>query len=92
MARPGAKVMLVGIPYDDKLQLTHSTARRKGLSLIVSRRMKHTYPRAIRLAQSAVDLDDLISHHFPLEQTPEAFRVNAEYQPGVHKIIIDVSE
>src|SRR5690606_34994129 len=62
MARIGGRVVLVGIPGDDRLQLQHSTARRKGLTLMMVRRMKHTYPRAIQLATSgAVDLDDLIS-------------------------------
>lgn len=90
MACHGGKVLLVGIPSDDKLEMKHSVVRSKGLTILVSRRMKHTYPRAIQLAQK-VDLDNLISHHFPLEETTEAFRISAAYQEGVHKIIIDVS-
>ena len=50
MARPGGRVVLVGIPSVDILTMKHSTARRKGLTILMSRRMKHTYPRAIRLA------------------------------------------
>lgn len=91
MARLGGRLVLVGIPADDTLQMRHSTARRKGLTVMLSRRMKHTYPRAIHLATSGqVDLDDLISHRFPLEQTPQAFALNAAYAEGVQKIIIDV--
>lgn len=91
MSRTGGRLVLVGIPGDDTLQMRHSTARRKGLTIMMSRRMKHTYPRAMYLASSGqVDLDDLISHHFPLAQTPEAFALNAAYAAGVHKIIIDV--
>lgn len=63
MARDGARVVLVGIPGDDNLQLHHSTARRKGLTLKLVRRMKHTYDRAIHLAASGlIDLDALVSH------------------------------
>ena len=47
MARYGGRLVLVGIPPDDKLQVQHSVARRKGLTIMMSRRMKHTYPRAI---------------------------------------------
>lgn len=91
MSRTGGRLVLVGIPGDDRLQMPHSTARRKGLTIMLSRRMKHTYPRAIQLVTSGlVDVDDLISHHFPLEQTPEAFKLNAAYGEGIHKIIVDV--
>jgi L-iditol 2-dehydrogenase len=92
MVRIGGRVMLVGIPGDDRLTMTHSIARRKGLSLIMARRMKHTYPRAIALVENAqVDLDGLISEHFTLSQTAEAFAKNAAYAEGVHKLIVDVN-
>jgi L-iditol 2-dehydrogenase len=91
MARMGGRLVLVGIPGDDRLTMQHSTARRKGLTIMMARRMKHTYPRAIQLATSGmVKLDDLISHHFPLDETPAAFETNAGYAADVHKIIIDV--
>ncbi len=64
MAAYGGRVVLVGIPPDDKAQFTYSMARRKGLTIMMARRMKHTYPRAIQLASGkypAVPLDDLIS-------------------------------
>jgi L-iditol 2-dehydrogenase len=93
MARHGGRVMLVGIPSDDRLQMQHSVARRKGLTLVMVRRMKHTYPRAIHLAMSGktvIDLEGLISHHFPLDEAGTAFEVNASYHEGVHKVIIDM--
>ncbi|MCK6580066.1 MAG: alcohol dehydrogenase catalytic domain-containing protein [Anaerolineae bacterium] len=92
MARCGGRLVLVGIPGDDRLYLRHSTARRKGLTIRMSRRMKHTYPRAIRLATSgAMDLDDLISETVPLDQAPTAFDKNLRYEAGVQKIIIKVT-
>ena len=91
MTRLGGRLVLVGIPGSDNLHLKHSTARRKGLTIRMSRRMKHTYPRAIKLAQSGkVDLNGIVSHHFPLEQTPAAFALNLAYQDDVVKIVIDV--
>jgi L-iditol 2-dehydrogenase len=89
LARLGGRVVLVGIPSDDRLQMKHSTARRKGLSIMVSRRMKLVYPRAMQLAASRrVDLLSLISHRFPLRQAAEAFRLNAAYEDKVTKVII----
>jgi L-iditol 2-dehydrogenase len=90
VARPGARVVLVGIPSDDRLAMKHATARRKGLTLVMSRRMKHAYPRAIRLVQRGlVDVLGLISHRFPLNQAAEAFQLNTEYRDSVIKVIID---
>ncbi len=92
MARLGGRLVLVGIPGSDKMELKHSTIRRKGLTMRASRRMKHTYPRAIHLATSGmIDLTGMVSHHFPLAQTPEAYALNAAYQDNVIKIIIDLS-
>ena len=90
LARPGGRVVLVGIPSEDQCLFKHSTARRKGLTIIFSRRMKHTYPRAIQLATSGqVDLPGLVSHRFPLAKAAEAFTLNAAYKDHVTKIIIE---
>ena len=93
IAAPGARVMLVGIPGRGDTVLSHSPARRKGLSLIFVRRMKHTYPRAIDLAargERGVALDDLVTHRFPLQQTPQAFALNLRYGDNLIKAVIDI--
>ncbi|MBW7881086.1 MAG: alcohol dehydrogenase catalytic domain-containing protein [Caldilineaceae bacterium] len=93
MARLGGRLVLVGIPGPDRLEMKHSTARRKGLTIRLSRRMKHVYPRAIKLATSgAVDVTGIVSHHFPLEETPQAYAMNEAYRDNVIKVIIDVSK
>jgi L-iditol 2-dehydrogenase len=75
-ARPGARVVLAGIPSGDQTTFSASIARRKGLTLVLVRRMKEVYPRALRLAEAgAVDLQSLVTHRFPLDRTPEAFEV-----------------
>jgi L-iditol 2-dehydrogenase len=91
MARMGGRLVLVGIPGPDKLEMKHSTARRKGLTIRVSRRMKHVYPRAIKLVENgSIDLQSIISHHFPLSRTPAAYELNVAYADQVNKIVIDV--
>jgi L-iditol 2-dehydrogenase len=71
---PGGKVILVGIPDDDKTSFSASTARRKGLTIKMVRRMKFTYPRAIDLVvHQRVNVLSLITHRFPLAQAQEAF-------------------
>lgn len=87
----GGKLVMIGIPKDDKLVFEHSTLRRKGLTVIMVRRMKHTYPRSIQLLErGTVDLIKLISHRFPLKKTAEAFTLNAGYKDQVLKVIIEM--
>jgi L-iditol 2-dehydrogenase len=85
----GGNVVLAGIPDDDNTSFTASLARRKGLTIKLVRRMKHTYPRAIELvSKGLVDVRSIVTHRFPLEQAAEAFRV-AERREGL-KIIIEM--
>ncbi len=88
-AIPGGKVILVGIPADDRTSFQASIARRKGLTIKLVRRMKDTYPRAIELvSKKMVDVGSLITHRFPLAQTAEAFAV-ADRREGL-KVLVEV--
>jgi L-iditol 2-dehydrogenase len=90
MARLGGRLVLVGIPGDDRLAMKHSTARRKGLTVRLCRRMKHVHRRAFDLIlRGRVDLAALVSHRFPLAEAAEAFRLNAAYEDGVVKVMVD---
>jgi L-iditol 2-dehydrogenase len=74
--RPGGRVVLAGIPSDERTSFKASTARRKGLTLVMVRRMKRTYPRAIALAAAGrVDLRSMVTHRFPLAEATRAFEV-----------------
>jgi L-iditol 2-dehydrogenase len=86
---PGGKVILAGIPSEDRTSFTASVARRKGLTIKLVRRMKHTYPRAIELvSKGLVDVRSLVTYRFPLAEAREAFRL-AERREGL-KIIIEL--
>jgi L-iditol 2-dehydrogenase len=87
--KPGGRVILAGIPADDRISFSASVARRKGLTIKLVRRMKFTYPRAIQLVEhSRLDVRSLVTHHFPLEQAQQAFML-AQRREGL-KIIIDL--
>jgi L-iditol 2-dehydrogenase len=76
--RPGGRVVLAGIPADERTLVRASTARRKGLTIAFVRRMKHTYPRAIALAVAGrADLRSMVTHRFPLAEAAKAFEVAA---------------
>jgi L-iditol 2-dehydrogenase len=80
-AKRGGTAVLVGIPSEDETRFTASSARRRGLTIKLARRMKHTYPTAINLvAKGRINLTALITHEFPLEEYQEAFETASRRQ------------
>jgi L-iditol 2-dehydrogenase len=91
MAKPAGKVVLVGIPREDIVTFQAGAARRKGLSILMSRRMKLVYPRAMSLVErGVVDLKQYLTHRFPLERAGDAFELVSTFSDGVVKAMIDV--
>ena len=87
-ARPGGRVVLVGIPSGDRTSFTAALARRKGLSLIMVRRMNEVYPRAIALVASGdVDVRSVVTERFPLSRTGEALATAA--RRGGLKVVVE---
>ena len=91
MAKPGGRVVIAGIPSEDILSFPASEARRKGLTIKLVRRMKHTYPRSIALVQQGLmDVRSLITHRFPLTEAREAFELAAARADGVVKALVEM--
>lgn len=87
-ARIGGKVILCGIPSDDRTAFVASVARRKGLTIKLVRRMKFVYPRAIELvSRGLVNVRALITHRYKLVDAPQAFAV-ADRREGI-KVMIE---
>jgi L-iditol 2-dehydrogenase len=86
---PGGKIILVGIPANNRTTFHASVARSKGLTIKMVRRMKNTYPRAIELVKSGlVDVSSLVTHRYPLKSAVEAFEV-AQRREGI-KVMIEM--
>jgi len=86
--KPGGKVILIGIPLEDRTAFTASVARRKDLTIRVIHRMKHTYPRAIQLVKSGrVDIRSLVTHRFSLAEIANAYSC-AGKREGI-KVVVD---
>jgi L-iditol 2-dehydrogenase len=86
--RPGARVVLVGIPGEPRTSFDAGTARRKGLSFVLARRMGHVYPRALQLVASGrVDVRSVVTHRFPLAAVDAAFAA-ATQRTGL-KVIVE---
>ncbi len=80
VVRPGGRVVLVGIPASDRTSFAASIARRKGLTLVLCRRMRpDDLGRAIDLvAAGTVDIAPLITHRYPLVEVGDAFHALAD--------------
>lgn len=78
LVRAGGRLVLAGIPDDDRTAFPAALARRKGLTIAMARRMKEAYPRAIDMVgRGAIDLTWLASKSFSLVDAAEAFTVAA---------------
>lgn len=87
LARAGGRVVLVGIPDNDMTCFPAALARRKGLTIAMSRRMKNAYPRAIDLVErKVIELDWLASNRFSIDEAPTAFQT-AEKREGLKTVV-----
>jgi L-iditol 2-dehydrogenase len=79
--------VLAGIPDADTTTFPASVARRKGLTLVLVRRMKEMYPRAISLAERGlVDLDAVVSASYSITETGPAL-AEAAARTGLKVIV-----
>jgi L-iditol 2-dehydrogenase len=92
LLKPGGTLLLLGIPEVERVSFSIHTMRRKELRLENVRRQNDCVAPAIELiARGVVNVDPLLTHHFPLEQTQKAFELVASYGDGVVKALIHVS-
>ena len=89
--KPAGTVVVVGICPDDQIPIKSTAARRKGVTIKLCRRMKHVYPRAIRLVERGViDFQPLVTHRFGLDETAAAFTAICAVETSVIKAIVRV--
>jgi len=87
VVKPGGCVVLAGIPAEDRTTFTASIARRKGLTFRLVRRMKLTYPRAIRLVEKGlIDVRSIVTACFPISESTQAFK-QANERKGLKTVI-----
>lgn len=90
LLKPGGKLMLIGIPREERISFIIDRVRRKEISIInVRRQNKCTGATIDLLASKKIDADFMVTHRFKLEQTQEAFEMVAEYRDGVVKALIE---
>ena len=91
LLKPGGTLVLVGIPEFDEVAFPIHELRRKEITIINVRRQAHCTQKAIDLLERRkVNMDAMVTHHFPLTETRRAFELVANYREGVMKAIITV--
>ena len=93
LLKPGGTVLMIGIPEVDRVSFSIHTMRRKEIQLQNVRRQNQCMAPAIELvAKGAINLDQIVTHQFPLAETKKAFDLVADYRDGVVKAIVHVAE
>jgi len=92
--RPGGRVLWFGVPpKDSRLELSPFTVFQKGLTIHGSFTSRRNSYQALRLLQSGrLRVDDLVSHHLPLEQFEHGVRLIESGAENVMKVIITPNE
>jgi L-iditol 2-dehydrogenase len=89
--KPGGKLVLVGIPPDAQYVFDMDLMRRKELTVINVRRQNHCVEEAIDLVVSGkIDVEQMVTHQFSLEETEKAFEIVEGYKDGAIKAMINL--
>jgi L-iditol 2-dehydrogenase len=89
LAKPGAKIAVIGTPPTDEIVLAGHSPRRKGLTFYMVRRSRDCLGRAAAMAGS-LPLSSIVTHTFDLEHAQEAFDTASEYRNGCLRVVIEV--
>ncbi len=89
ICRPSGRCALIGIPSASVVAVDMVAAMSKELDLQTIKRSNHKGAAAIELLRAGRIPEALLTHRLPLEKTPEAFQMLADYSDGVGKIVIE---
>lgn len=93
LLKPGGTFAIVGIPEVDEIPFPIHELRRKEITVLNIRRQAHCTQKAIDLLEAeTINLDAMVTHHFSLEETQQAFDLVANYRDGVMKAMIHVDQ
>ena len=89
LLKPGGKIMIVGIPEQDTWTFSVDELRHKEIALQNVRRQNDCVQEALDLIGTGrVNVDPLITHRFPFEETDKAYELVAGYRDGVMKAMV----
>jgi L-iditol 2-dehydrogenase len=93
MLKPGGKLMIVGIPEEERVWFSIDFLRRKEICIQNVRRQVHCVQLALDgIADGSYPVDFMVTHRFPFDRTKEAFDLVSDYRDGVVKAMIEFGE
>ncbi len=92
IVRTGGRVLIAGIPEDNRILFNARDARHKELTIQFVRRPHDTLARAVQLLQSGSlrRIGELVTHRFLLDQIAEAYRLLRTMNEEVIKVVIEM--
>ena len=90
VARPTGMVVLIGLSSQLEIPVDIHLAMAKELRLQTLKRSNHCAEKAIRLLETGIIPDEIITHCMPLAQTPKAFDMAVTCEDGAGKIVIEI--
>ncbi len=90
--RVGGRVIIAGIPRDNRILFNARDARQKELTLRFVRRPYKPLDRALRFLQlgALAGIEKLITHRFPMDQAAEAYEVMRFQREGAIKAVLEM--
>ncbi len=91
LARRGGRVAVIGLPPEDNCPFPLVAAMAKEVDIVTVFRYANVYPAAIALvAEGRVNVKDLITHRFTLEEAERALQLSDRREDGVVKALVEV--
>ncbi|NPA37200.1 MAG: alcohol dehydrogenase catalytic domain-containing protein [Chlorobi bacterium] len=91
--KPGGTLLIIGIPDFDKWSFRADEMRRKELTIRNVRRQNGYEQKAIdAIAAGKVNVAQMVTHRFTLEQTAKAYELVEGYSDGVMKAVIEIND
>ncbi|MFA5864731.1 MAG: NAD(P)-dependent alcohol dehydrogenase [Phycisphaerae bacterium] len=92
LLKPGGTLLLIGIPEINRISFDIDTLRRREIKIQNVRRQNGCVKTAIDLiADGKINADQMVTHHFSMDETQKAFDLVADYRDGVVKALIHVA-
>lgn len=89
MLKPGGKLLLIGIPREDRISFVIDQMRRKEICVQNIRRQNECLEPTLELLESKkVDVDFMVTHRFKAAETQKAFDLVEHYQDGIIKAMV----
>lgn len=89
LLKPGGILCVIGIPETDRISLPIHELRRKEITIINVRRQSDSTQKTLELIQNGdLKIDNMATHHFPLEDIEAAFDLVSNYRDSVMKAMI----